>query len=168
MECVPRQINGTDEGEMMSGYLRFNGTGFKPVDDFIQLIEDAGDAYHHTSQWDEDSGNDEPTYTERINAAILVARDAIADLTRQLAEVTKERDAALKRLTFLEIIVFEKHWDGCIDRLSTWRIWGGYRHVTSLMHGNTFAAALDKAMSEYKLANEKSYSENIDAAKETK
>ena len=41
----------------MSGYLEFKRTGHKEVDAILQAIEDAGDAYHCTSNWNEESAS---------------------------------------------------------------------------------------------------------------
>ena len=39
----------------MSGYLWFHRTNVPEIDEIIEQLEDAGTAYHHTSQWDEES-----------------------------------------------------------------------------------------------------------------
>ena len=67
----------------MSGYLDFKRTGHKEVDDIIWEIEQAGDSYHHTSQWDESSklsdGTIEPSWIDKINEKILIAKKAPED-----------------------------------------------------------------------------------------
>lgn len=56
----------------MSGYLSFNKTGNNDFDEILNAIERAGDAYHHTSQWqDKNEGdNDERSELDKINALI--------------------------------------------------------------------------------------------------
>lgn len=44
----------------MSGYLYFDRTGHKEVDEILSMIERAGDGHHHTSFWD-DSENGDPS-----------------------------------------------------------------------------------------------------------
>lgn len=58
---------------MMSGYLRFNSTGVPAVDAILQAIENAGDYYHHTSQW-QDSDDGEKSQIELIDEKIDEAR----------------------------------------------------------------------------------------------
>ncbi len=60
----------------MSGYLDFERTGNKEVDEILWRIEQAGDAYHNTIQWDE-SKNGEPSYIDKINEAIRAAKAAL-------------------------------------------------------------------------------------------
>jgi len=60
----------------MSGYLYFERTGHKEVDEILWRIEQAGDGYHHTSQWDE-SEKGEPSYMDKINEAIRAAKVAL-------------------------------------------------------------------------------------------
>lgn len=38
----------------MSGYLNFNGTYCGPVDKIAEELNNAGSAYHHTEQWNDD------------------------------------------------------------------------------------------------------------------
>lgn len=60
----------------MSGYLYFDRTGHKEVDDIISMIEQAGDGCHHTSFWD-DSEDGRPSYIEQINEKIAIAKKAL-------------------------------------------------------------------------------------------
>jgi hypothetical protein len=60
----------------MSGYLDFERTGHKEVDEILWRIEQAGDGYHNTNQWS-DSENGEPSYMDKINEAIRSAKVAL-------------------------------------------------------------------------------------------
>lgn len=68
----------------MSGYLAFNRTGNIKVDAILDLIENAGDAFHHTSEWNEPiEWEDNKSYIDLIDEAInnvaasdLISRDA--------------------------------------------------------------------------------------------
>lgn len=60
----------------MSGYLYFERTGHKEVDEILKAIEDAGDRYHHTSFWDE-SYDDKPSCLDIIDQKIALARIAL-------------------------------------------------------------------------------------------
>ena len=66
----------------MSGYLSFKRTGHKEVDAILQAIEDAGDAYHCTSNWDEESASGK-SYSDIINAKIEEAQKEL-ELERML------------------------------------------------------------------------------------
>lgn len=68
----------------MSGYLDFERTGHKEVDEILWLMEQAGDAYHHTRQWS-DSENNEPSYMDKINEAILAAKAALGGKSHERA-----------------------------------------------------------------------------------
>jgi hypothetical protein len=63
------------EGNDMSGYLRFNRTGNEKFDAVLDRIEEAGDCYHHTSQWNEDISyrEDGKSCIDLINEAIDAA-----------------------------------------------------------------------------------------------
>jgi len=65
----------------MSGYLQFERTGHKEVDDILWMIEQAGDAYHHTNQWHDSfkfsDGIVEPSYIDQINQKIREAKIAL-------------------------------------------------------------------------------------------
>ena len=51
----------------MSGYIFFERTGVKEVDELLGEIESAGSSYHSTSQWnDENEYGDKKTCIERI------------------------------------------------------------------------------------------------------
>ena len=54
----------------MSGYLSFERTGHKEVDDILSMIEKAGDGYHHTEMWIEG----DPSYHDMIDEKIRLAR----------------------------------------------------------------------------------------------
>lgn len=56
----------------MAGYLCFERTGHKEVDEILWRIEQAGDGYRDTSQWDESEKGD-PSYMDKINEAIRAA-----------------------------------------------------------------------------------------------
>lgn len=60
----------------MSGYLYFDRTGHKEVDEILSMIERAGDGHHHTSFWD-DSENGDPSYIDQINEKILAAKKVL-------------------------------------------------------------------------------------------
>ena len=83
----------------MSGYIELNRTGFAPFDDALSLIEDAGTAYHHTSQWIEDDWNGEKPYLDQINESIAFAANAYLDLKEQIATLTRQRDLAVEAIT---------------------------------------------------------------------
>lgn len=96
------------------------------------------------------------TAIKRLNAAVGNEREgyetAIAAgyendaLRTRLAEV--EKDAA--RLNWIQRHLFVHKWNGVIDSGSQtrWDIWGGYRHITATMIGNTFGEAIDNAAKE--------------------
>ena len=57
------------------------------------------------------------------------------------------RIAALeKALEWLETYMFSKHWDGCIERPSVWRMAGPYRHELQKLHGATLFDAVSAAL----------------------
>lgn len=60
----------------MSGYLYFERTGHKEVDEILTMIERAGDGQHHTSFWD-DSEDGNPSYIDQINEKIRAAKVAL-------------------------------------------------------------------------------------------
>jgi len=62
----------------MSGYLQFQRTGHKEVDEILDAIENAGDGFHHTSQWD-DVLNDGKSYSDLIDEKIEAAKIALKD-----------------------------------------------------------------------------------------
>jgi predicted nucleic acid-binding Zn-ribbon protein len=71
----------------------------------LSLIEAAGDAYHHTSQWIDDGWNGEKPYIDQINESIAHAADKYADLAdeitrlrQQVATLTEQRDLAVEAL----------------------------------------------------------------------
>ena len=72
----------------MSGYLSFEMTGVKPVDDLLNAIERAGDAYHNTEQWI-DREEDGVSKCDLIQAR---AQDCYHAITRLTAEVERLRD----------------------------------------------------------------------------
>ena len=82
----------------MSGYIELNRTGFAPFDDSLALIEDAGTAYHHTSQWSEDGWDGERPYLDQINESIAFAANAYLDLKEQIATLTRQRDNLLAQV----------------------------------------------------------------------
>jgi hypothetical protein len=57
----------------MSGYLYFERTGHKEVDEIIEMIEEAGHGYHHTSEWDCEE-NGKPSYITKIDEKIRAAK----------------------------------------------------------------------------------------------
>jgi len=59
----------------MSGYLGFERTGHKEVDAIIETVENAGDAYHHTSQWADDEYGE--SYISVINKKIRAVAEAL-------------------------------------------------------------------------------------------
>ncbi len=62
----------------MSGYLNFNKTGNTDFDEVLSAIEMAGDAYHDTSQWQDENEfyDDKRSELDKINALI----DKLAEL----------------------------------------------------------------------------------------
>ena len=74
----------------MSGYIKLNRTGFGPFDDSLSLIEEAGDSYHHTSQWLEEGWNGEKPYIDRINESIEFAANSYSDLIDALTALKAE------------------------------------------------------------------------------
>jgi hypothetical protein len=60
----------------MSGYLQFGRTGHKEVDDILQMIENTGQSYHHTSQWG-DNENGAPSHIDQINEKIRAAKTSL-------------------------------------------------------------------------------------------
>ena len=81
----------------MSGYLRFQRTGLEVVDDILSTIERAGDAFHHTSQWQEKTyWLDGKSCDDLIDEKIAIARAQLSAMQpskpvayRQHIEVTK-------------------------------------------------------------------------------
>lgn len=73
----------------MSGYLYFDGTGEKTIDDVLGAVEDAGTARHHTEHWGEEM-YDEPSCIESINAAAKAAAADVAALRARVAELEAE------------------------------------------------------------------------------
>ena len=74
----------------MSGYIELNRTGFGPFDDSLSLIEEAGDSYHHTSQWLDEGWNGEKPYIDRINESIEFAANSYSDLIDALTALKTE------------------------------------------------------------------------------
>ena len=78
----------------MSGYIRLNRTWFGPFDDSLSLIEEAGDSYHHTSQWIDEGWNGEKPYIDRINESIEFAANSYSDLIDALTALKTENETA--------------------------------------------------------------------------
>ena len=74
----------------MSGYISLNRTGFAPFDDALSSIEEAGDSYHHTSQWLDDGWNGEKPYIDQINERIAFAADKYSDVSDELTRLQSE------------------------------------------------------------------------------
>ena len=111
---------------------------------FITNSEAMGPAVRHA-----DTGN--LSHWRNDNDASYIAAaspDVVISLLDRIAEL--ERDAA--RLNWIQRNLFGHKWNGVIDSGSqtNWRIWGGYRHITANMIGNTFGEAIDNAMKEQK------------------
>ena len=71
-------MNCDCSGEV-SGYLRFQRTGLEVVDDILATIERAGDAYHHTSQWQEKTDwLDGKSCDDLIDEKIAIARTQLS------------------------------------------------------------------------------------------
>lgn len=85
----------------MSGYIELNRTGFAPFDDSLSLIEDAGTAYHHTSQWIENGWNGERSYLDQINESIAFAAKSYLNLQEQIIELTRQRDELIAALELI-------------------------------------------------------------------
>ena len=65
----------------MSGYLHFDKTGVKVIDDILEAIEFAGTLFHHTESWGDGWPEDsDESPSERIQVA---AKRAAAFITRQ-------------------------------------------------------------------------------------
>ena len=62
------------------------------------------------------------------------------------AEKDAERDA--RRISYLEVHVFDGHWDGTIGRPKSWRMAGPYRHELMKWQGNDLRAAIDAALAQ--------------------
>lgn len=55
----------------MSGYIFLNRTGNKKFDAVLTELENAGNAFHHTSQWQDRVGwLDDKSYLQKINELI--------------------------------------------------------------------------------------------------
>ena len=78
----------------MSGYIELNRTGFAPFDDALSLIEEAGDAYHHTSQWIEDGWTGEKPYLVQINESIEFAAKSYLSLQDENNELRTQLAAS--------------------------------------------------------------------------
>ena len=103
----------------MSGYIELNRTGFAPFDDALSLIEDAGTAYHHTSQWIEDGWNGEKPYLDQINESIAFAAKSYLNLQEQIIELTRQRDLVVEALENCRLLAArhrKEEWAGHIIR----------------------------------------------------
>jgi hypothetical protein len=61
----------------MSGYLDFKYTGVREIDNIIDQLEYAGNAYHHTAYWDDEAfGHPGKTHKELIQEALEKAANA--------------------------------------------------------------------------------------------
>ena len=63
----------------MSGYLYFDGTGSKEIDEILTAIEQAGHGYHHTEGWAEPDA-DGVSERDRIQAAAQSAAESLIRL----------------------------------------------------------------------------------------
>lgn len=70
----------------MAGYLQFDKTGVPEVDAILEELRQAGDAYHHTSQWGDEPAFGDMTIThfDRIQSAA----DRCASSIKSLRETT--------------------------------------------------------------------------------
>lgn len=50
------------------------------------------------------------------------------------------------RIDWLERELFDRYWDGCLNRPSTWRMAGPHRHTLKRMQGESLRDAIDAAM----------------------
>ena len=82
----------------MSGYIELNRTGFAPFDDALSLIEEAGDAYHHTSQWIDDGWTGEKPYLVQINESIEFAAKSYLSLQDENNELRTQLAKAEQRV----------------------------------------------------------------------
>ncbi|MCK5612541.1 hypothetical protein KAR91_62295 [Candidatus Pacearchaeota archaeon] len=63
----------------MSGYLYFNKTGNAHIDKILSVLEGAGNAYHHTSEWDDEQDSlNGKSYLDLIQDAADDAAKALA------------------------------------------------------------------------------------------
>lgn len=61
----------------MSGYLWFTRTNVPEIDEIIEQLEDAGNAYHHTAYWDEETLlQPDKTHRELIQESLEKAANA--------------------------------------------------------------------------------------------
>lgn len=65
------------------------------------------------------------------------------DCARGGAEVGDGELTDTQRLDWLERTLFDRHWDGCLNHPSTWRMVGPYRHTLQKMRGETLREAID-------------------------
>lgn len=69
------------------GYLTYDSTGIKEVDELLGAIEKAGKAFHHTDQWDDEIGE---MYVGTVgntpNEWIQNKADALAKYIKQLKQ----------------------------------------------------------------------------------
>ncbi len=88
----------------MIGYIRFDPTGNDRVDKILNAIESAGNKYHHTSDWSDDSAGG-PTELDQIQAAANAAapvedpkKDSMS-LNEELQKQQKRDQHELARIT---------------------------------------------------------------------
>lgn len=75
----------------MSGYLYFNTTGVKSIDSIANKITQAGNCYHHTEFWGEES-DDGKSPIDHI-------QDAIDDAAKVEAELLEHLKCHLSKLS---------------------------------------------------------------------
>ena len=96
----------------MSGYIELNRTGFAPFDDALSLIEEAGDAYYHTSQWIDDGWNGEKPYLVQINESIEFAAKSYLSLQDENKDKKNQLEVYLKHIKAInKDLKFVHGWD---------------------------------------------------------
>ena len=74
-----------EELRMRAYYFGFSETGWRPVDEVLSAVAQAGKGYHHTESWN-DSDPGERSYAEEIQMAATRAAEAAQKLVDCEAE----------------------------------------------------------------------------------
>lgn len=70
----------------MSGYCFFKNTGVKEIDDILDVIHNAGNAYHSTEYW-----GDESDYRDDGKSYIDLIQDAANDAAERIKRLNTKQ-----------------------------------------------------------------------------
>lgn len=89
-----------EELRMRAYYFGFSETGWRPVDEVLSAVAQAGNGYHHTESWN-DSDPGEWSYAEEIQMAATRAAEAARKLVACEAErIRKELLAEIREMEY--------------------------------------------------------------------